>query len=147
MVTNLDPITHEYVLRSDPESAFAVYTTEMGRWWDPRYSTSPNTFESVTIEPWVGGRVYASHADLGQHDWGEVTLWQPDRRVVHTFTLAQDPDHPSEVSAVFSPDGHSGCTFRFAHGGWTESNGAERAKFGDWPIMLDRFVALVDSRL
>ena len=147
MVTSLRPIVHEYGLRCDPQGAFAIYTTRIGDWWDRRYSANPETFESATIEPWVGGRIYASHTDLGQHDWGEVTGWQPGSRVVHSFTLAQDPSHPSEVAARFEPaeDGR-GCSFRFEHGGWTEINVATREKFGDWPVMLDRFVALLEAR-
>jgi hypothetical protein len=147
MATSLDPITHEYTLSCDPENAFAIYTTQIGRWWDPRYSANPDTFESVTLEPWVGGRVYASHADLRQHDWGEVTSWQPGRHVAHTFTLAQDPSEPSEVVALFEPgeDG-TGCAFRFEHRGWNEVNAAAREKFGDWPVMLERFVTLVEAR-
>jgi hypothetical protein len=147
MVTSVDPIVHEYALGCDAESAFVIYTTRIRDWWDPRYSANPETFESATIEPWVSGRVYASHEDLGQHDWGEVTLWQPGRRVVHTFTLAQDPSHPSEVAAKFEPgENGPGCIFRFEHGGWNETNAATREKFGDWPVMLDRFAALVEAR-
>ena len=44
----------------------------------------------MTIEPWVGGRVYATHSDLGQHDGGQVTVWEPGRCVAHTFMLTQD---------------------------------------------------------
>jgi hypothetical protein len=33
---------------------------------------------------------------------------------------------------------------RFEHGGWTEANAAGRKKFGDWRVMLDRFVAFAD---
>jgi hypothetical protein len=39
----------------------------------------------------------------------------------------------------------TGCTVRFAHSGWTDANAAVRKKFGDWPVMLDRFAALADS--
>jgi hypothetical protein len=31
------------------------------------------------------------------------------------------------------------------HGGWTEASAAVREKFGDWPVLLDRFVELADS--
>jgi hypothetical protein len=58
----------------------------------------------VTIERFVGGRGYATHSDLGEHDWGEVTLWESGHRLVHTFTLAQDPQHPTEVAVEFVPD-------------------------------------------
>ena len=98
----------------------------------------------MTIEPGVGGRVYSTHSDIGEDDWGEVTVWEPGHRLVHTFTLAQDPEHPSEVAAEFVPS-DEGCTVRFAHGGWTEANVAARKKFSDWPVMLDRFAALADS--
>ena len=36
----------------------------------------------------------------------------------------------------------AGCTMRFAHGGWTEANASARPKFGDWGVILERFVAL-----
>lgn len=140
------PITYEYPLRCSAEHAFDTYTAGIGEWWDPRYTANAETLQAVTIEPRVGGRVYATHSDMGKDDWGEVTVWEPGRRLVHTFTLAQDAQNPSEVTAEFAPgeDGN-GCTLRFAHGGWTEANAAVRKKFSDWPVMLDRFVALADS--
>jgi hypothetical protein len=39
----------------------------------------------------------------------------------------------------------AGCTVRFAHGGWTDANPGVRKKLGDWPVTLERFVALADS--
>jgi hypothetical protein len=139
-----DPITHEYHLRCSAEHAFATYTERIDEWWDPRYTANAETLEAVTIEPRVGGRVYATHRDSGEDEWGEVTVWEPGQRLVHTFTLAQDPRHASEVAVEFVSSG-DGCTVRFGHGGWTEANAAVRKKFSDWPIMLDRFAALVDS--
>jgi Activator of Hsp90 ATPase homolog 1-like protein len=96
----------------------------------------------VTIEPRVGGRVYATHSDIGEDEWSEVTVWEPGQRPAHTFTLAQDPAQPSEVAVEFSAAG-DGCSMRFAHGGWSEANAAARPKFGDWRVILDRFAALV----
>jgi hypothetical protein len=128
-------------LRCGAEQAFDVYTGRIGDWWDPRYTAHAETLEAVTIEPRPGGRVFATHGDIGIDDWGEVTVWDPGRRLVHTFTLAQDPAHPSEVSVEFLPAG-DGCTIRFAHGGWNEGNAAVREKFSDWSLLLDRFAAL-----
>jgi hypothetical protein len=141
------PIAHERSLLCSPRDAFAAYTDAIGEWWDPRYTANAETLQTVTIEPRVGGRVYAVHSDIGKHDWGEVSVWEPDSRLVHTFTLAQDQRHPSEVAVEFAPaplEG-TGCTVRFAHGGWTEANVEARKKFGDWHVMLDRFAALADS--
>jgi uncharacterized protein YndB with AHSA1/START domain len=140
------PITYEYSLRCSAERAFDTYTARIGEWWDPRYTANAETLQGVTIEPRVGGRVYATHSDMGKDDWGEVTVCEPGRRLVHTFTLAQDAKHPSEITVEFAPsEAGTGSTLRFAHGGWTEANADVRKKFSDWPVMLDRFVALADS--
>jgi uncharacterized protein YndB with AHSA1/START domain len=138
------PITFEYALGCSSEDAFDAYTGRIGEWWDPRYTANAETLVGVTVEPRLGGRLYATHRDLGEHDWGEVTAWEPGRRLVHTFNLAQDPRHPSEVAVEFVPAG-DGCIVHFAHGGWTDANAAERKKFGDWPALLERFVALADA--
>ncbi len=137
-------IVSEYTLSASPEHAFATYTERIGEWWDGQYTANAETLEAVTIEPRVGGRVYATHSDLGRDDWGEVAVWEPGRRLVHTFTLAQDERHPSEVSVEFVPD-EGGCVMRFAHGGWTEANVAERRKFSDWSHLLNRFAVLADE--
>jgi Activator of Hsp90 ATPase homolog 1-like protein len=125
--------------------AFATYVDLIGEWWHPDYTANAETLEAVTIEPRVGGRVYATHRDLGEHDWGTVTVWEPGRRLVHTFTLAQDPAYPSEVAVEFSSRADGGCSVRLAHGAWTAENVAARVKFGDWPVMLGRFAALADG--
>jgi Activator of Hsp90 ATPase homolog 1-like protein len=147
MAGDFEPIVLEYTLRCSAAHAFTTYTARIGDWWDPVYTARPDTLESVTLEPEVGGRMYATHSDLGQVDWGEVTVWEPGRRLVHTFTLAQDPEHPSEVAVDFAPAGgeNDGSTLRLAHGGWTDENVASRKKFGDWPVLLERFVALADA--
>jgi hypothetical protein len=97
------PIAHERSLLCSPRDAFAAYTGAIGEWWDPRYTANAETLQTVTIEPRVGGRVYAVHSDIGEHDWGEVSVWEPGRRLIHTFTLSQDPQHPSEVAVEFAP--------------------------------------------
>lgn len=137
------PITQERTLRCSPQRAFDVYTGRIGEWWDPRYTANPATLEAVTIEPRAGGRVYATHSDLGELDWGEVTVWEPGERLVHTFTLAQDPAHPSEVAVEFA-EADGGCTVRLAHGGWDEANVAVREKFGDWGLLLEGFAELAE---
>ena len=139
--TTTSPIAFEYHLSCSPADAFASYTDRIGEWWDARYTANPETLRDVTIEPRVGGRVFATHSDFGVDDWGEVTVWEPGRRLVHTFTLAQDPLEPSEVAVEFLPGESPGCTVRFEHRGWTEADAAARSKFGDWPVLLDRFAA------
>ena len=65
---------------------------------------------------------------------------------MHPFTLTQDPRHPSEVAVELAPGARRGeSTVRLAHGGRTEASAAARETFGDWPLLLDRFVALAGA--
>jgi hypothetical protein len=143
-VPDTSAITHERQLRCSAERAFEAYVSLIAEWWDPSYTANPDTLLGVTIEPRVGGRVYATHTDLGELDWGELTVWEPGRRLVHTFTLAQDPEHPTEVAVEFVPS-DDGCVVRHAHGGWNDANAGDRKKFGDWPVLLDRFAAVAET--
>lgn len=140
----LEPIVHEYALACSPGHAFDVYVDRIGEWWHPDYSANPATLQTVTIEAHVGGRVVARHSVEGELTWGEVTAWEPGRRLAHTFTLAQPQDRPSAVTVRFEPAA-SGCLVRFEHGGWDEGNASVRDKFSDWPVMLDRFAVLTGT--
>jgi uncharacterized protein YndB with AHSA1/START domain len=143
-VSDLSPIAFEYQLACSAEHAFDTYANRIGEWWDPRYTADTDTYEGVTIEPGAGGRVCEHHAGGVEHEWGRVTAWDPGRRLVHSFALAQDPAQPSEVAVDFVAR-ENGCDVRFAHGGWTEANVGDRKKFSDWPVLLDRFAELAQN--
>jgi hypothetical protein len=150
---SIEPIRLELMIECSPKNAFDAYTNRIGDWWDPKYTPSPECLESVTIEPRVDGRVYSTHTDLGEYDWGLVTTWEPGRLLVHSFTLAQDPNHPTEVVAMFLDDPFSvsedgipqRCVFEFEHRGWTKTNASIREKFGDWEHILNRFKVFAES--
>jgi hypothetical protein len=138
------PIVHERVVPCRAAEAFAAYV-DIDTWWPPTYTADPDTLETVVLETHVGGRIGAVHTDLGHHDWGEVTAWDPGRRLAHTFTLAQDPAHATHVEVIFDDREHAGCRVRHVHGGWTEANAEVRARFTDWPMLLDRAFAAFEG--
>jgi hypothetical protein len=74
-----------------------------------------------------------------------VTFWEPGERLAHSFVMAQDARHPSQVTVDFVNDG-AGTRVKFAHGAWSDANVDARAKFTEWPVILDRFAALAESR-
>jgi catechol 2,3-dioxygenase-like lactoylglutathione lyase family enzyme len=136
------PIEHAYDVACSPEHAFGVFTAEIGTWWPDGYS--PPGKQDVLIEPGIGGACTMLLADGSAYRWGTVTAWQPGHFGMD-FTLAQDPDHPSRIDVRFDADG-AGTRVRFSHGGWTAGNVAGRARFSEWPIILDRFVARAEGR-
>lgn len=133
-----------YDLDCSRDHAFAVYTARIGEWWHPDYTAAADRFQGVTIEPRIGGRVFASYDDT-EDEWGRVTAWAPGESVAHTFNLAQDPAHPSQLSVTFSDRG-AGCSMRFEHGGWDDANAEARDKFTEWRVILDRFARLAEER-
>jgi Activator of Hsp90 ATPase homolog 1-like protein len=138
----LEPIVHVLALRSAPEGAFDAYV-RIGEWWHPEYTSNASTLATVIIEPRPGGRVFERHRDGHEVDWGRVTAWERPRLLAYATHLAQPRETPSEIRVTFAPaDG--GCSVRFEHGGWTEANADQRAKFRDWPLLLRRFAALAE---
>ena len=136
----LEPIVHQLTLRCSPAAAFYAYA-HIGDWWHPDYTSNATTLATVVIEPRVGGRVFERHRDGHVVEWGRVTLWAPPRVLAYATHLAQPPETPSEILVMFEATAN-GCSVRFEHGGWTEATSAQRAKFGDWPLLLRRFAAV-----
>jgi uncharacterized protein YndB with AHSA1/START domain len=139
---DLDPIVHTYPLACSAERSFTTYVERIGEWWHPDYTLDAGAFSGAVIEPGMGGRVRATFTDREDDVWGEVRTWDPPRRIVHSFALAQSAESPSEVSVTFDPT-DAGCVMTFVHGGWNQMSAAYRGKFTEWPLILDRFVALL----
>ncbi len=125
----LPPILHELRVDLDPEAAFDRFTSFS--WWRD-YGLQPGG--RVVIE---NGEVIFRNPD-GEFSIGTVTDWQPGRRYAQTFTLAQDPDHPSSLAVTFTAS-DGGTLVRFEHGGWNATNADRRGHFNDWPIILAHF--------
>lgn len=139
---DLTPIRHRYALTCEPHHAFEVFTGSMGQWWHPMYTADSDTFTDVEVQPRQGGSVVEVHTNGDRHVWGEVVDYEPPTRFSYTSNLALEGGDPSLVTAVFTPQAGGGTTFDFEHGGWNESNAAQRDKFNEWPTILDRFVDL-----
>lgn len=133
-----DPIVFEFDVPVPPERAFEAYAQEMGKWWHRDYTGSPDTFLDVSIDPRLGGQVTEQHAGGAEHDWGEVIGWEPGVRLAYTTTLAMNRAWPTIIRVSFEP-ASDGTHVRFEHGGWDSRNVAERERFGDWSVLLDRY--------
>jgi|tagenome__1003787_1003787.scaffolds.fasta_scaffold20874053_3 hypothetical protein len=137
------PIELSYELDAEAAVAFEAFTGRIDEWWHPAYA--PEGFRSVHIGREVGGPATMELRDAATYRWGTVTVWEPPLRYAQTFTLAQDPEHPSTLDVRFVRR-DAGCVVHFAHGGWTAANVAGRARFTEWSILLDRFAAVAEGR-
>lgn len=124
----IPPIVNEVVMRLRPRAAFDRFTSFA--WWHD-YGLAANAYVSIDNDEVV------FHNPDGDNSIGRVLIWEPGARYAQTFTLAQDADHPTTLTATFEavPDG---TRVRVEHGGWTAGNAARRAHFSDWPLILSQ---------
>lgn len=135
------PIRHSLELPCDTDIAFEMFAPRMGEWWRS-HSAFGDQLGGVEIEPRVGGAVRFVSVTDERSQWGTVLAWEPGAYYAQTFTLAHDPDFPSEISARFTRT-PEGCRLDFEHGGWTPGNASRRNHFGDWPQLLAGYADLV----
>jgi len=137
------PIELSYQLDCSPELAWDAFLRRIDEWWHPAYA--PAGLQEIRIDPFVGGAATMRLSDGSTYRWGTVTVAEQPDHYTQTFTLAQDPEHPSSLDISF--ERHlRGCRMRFAHGGWTAANVTDRARFSEWDILLDRFAAVAEGR-
>jgi len=90
-------------------------------------------FTTVEIEPRVGGRYWIRFEGFPGAIEGEITAFEPEHRLVHTWP---EPGHPAAiVTYELEPDG-DGCLLRFSN------TGVPRAFLGALPGWHTFFEAL-----
>ena len=106
---------HEFDVPCAAQPAFEVFTLRTAEWWSPEAVGSPDVFSHVFFEPVAGGRVQEVASDGTQTYRGEIKEWQPGKRLVFTFSKAEDAANPSTVSVDFIHTGDDAATVRIHH--------------------------------
>ncbi|MGB0122488.1 MAG: SRPBCC family protein [Silvibacterium sp.] len=98
------------------ERAFSVFIEQMETWWPATHHIGKVPFETIFVEPRVGGRWYERNAAGELCDWGTVLAWDPPHRVVFSWHVGPAHDQPdwkadpdmakaSEVEVRFMAEG------------------------------------------
>ena len=66
----------------------------------------------------MGGRIYERTANGVEHEWGEVTVWQPPARLAYLWYLGRDRAHATEVEIRFLAQGAVATRIEIEHRGW-----------------------------
>jgi hypothetical protein len=111
------PLRLSFEVACSPEHAFRTWTSRIGTWW-PRDHTVTGQAEHVVMQADVGGRIYERTADGAEHEWGEVTVWQPPSRLAYLWHLGLDRARATEVDIRFVASGESATTVEIEHRGW-----------------------------
>ena len=143
------PLRITFDLDCAPQHAFRVWTQKIGTWW-PRDHTVSGDPAEVVLESGRGGRIYERTAAGERHEWGEVTLWEPPRRLAYLRHLGRDRAAATEVAVHFADQaGGAGTRVEIEHSGWDRlgddaGTWRERNRAG-WGGLLPHFAAAVEE--
>ena len=113
-----EPLRFELEVACPPEHAFAVWTERIDTWWPRDHTVTGGDDVVVVLQDRVGGRIFERTADGAEHDWGEVTVWQPPERLAYRWHLRQDPADATEVDIRFVAAGDAATRVEIEHTGW-----------------------------
>jgi uncharacterized protein YndB with AHSA1/START domain len=143
----LEPIRLSFEVDCPAGHAFDVWTTHIGRWWPADHTASGESDTSVFLEGRVGGRIFERTVTGVEHDWGEVTIWEPPTRLGYLWHLRRDRADATEVEISFVALGDGRTRVDIEHRGWDRlgSLGEELRdrNRGGWATLLPNFLEAV----
>lgn len=139
-----DPLRITFDVDCAPQHAFTVWTSKIGTWW-PRDHTVTGDPAEIVLESGPGGRIYERTSAGVRHEWGEVTVWEPPRRLAYLWHLGRDRSDATEVEITFVGEGAEHTRVEIEHRGWERLGdmadtwrGRNRA---GWDALLPHFAA------
>jgi uncharacterized protein YndB with AHSA1/START domain len=139
-----EPLRLAFEVDCPPEHAFDVWTRQISRWWPADHTATGAAGSEVVLEGRVGGRIFERTAVGGEIDWGEVTAWEPPRRLVYWWHLRSDRVDATEVQVAFRQQA-AGTLVEIEHRGWERLGAAgpdwrERNK-GGWAGLIPHYLS------
>ena len=144
-----EPLRLSFDITCSPEHAFKVWTSRISAWWPADHTVSGQSDLDIVLEGGIGGRIYERTAEGVEHDWGEVTVWEPPSRLAYQWHLRQNRADATEVEIRFLTRGAAATRVEIEHRGWERlgAGGEEwRAQNrGGWDALLPHFRAAIEE--
>jgi uncharacterized protein YndB with AHSA1/START domain len=140
------------------ERAFSIFVEQMETWWPPDHHIGKEAFQSIFVEPRVGGRWYERDAKGNECNWGHVLAWEPPHKVIFSWHLGLDfkfnPDiaKASEVEIRFTANGPSSTQVDLEHSKLERHGEGYEHLYsimdgpGAWAQTLAEFARVADSK-
>ncbi len=146
---SIPPLRISVDVACSAEHAFHVWTSRIAAWWPGEHRATPETRTEVVLEPRLGGRLYERTPSGLEVEWGEVTLWDPPRRLGYLWHIRRDRSDATEVEIRFEPVAADAARVDIVHSGW-ERLGAGGSDWrdrnlGGWNGVLPSFLRAADA--
>ena len=147
----IDPIRIAFEVSCPAPHAFEVWTARIDQWWPADHTVSAEDGLTVVLEPRLGGRIFERVPGGAEHDWGEVTVWEPPSRLGYLWHLRRDRADATEVEIRFVAAGATTTRVEIEHRGWERlgTGGAEHRdrNRGGWATLLPQYVAAASGEV
>ena len=134
----IPPIRREILVDADPQTAFEVFTTQIGQWWPMAEHSVYGASATVALD---GGQIVERAPDGATALWGTVTRWEPPGALAFSWHPGYAAERASYVQVTFAAvAGQTLVTLE--HTGWEvfADPAAARAEYGEgWPVVLDGY--------
>jgi hypothetical protein len=141
----IEPLRLSFEIDCDAAHAFDAWTARFGQWWPRGHSVSGDPGVVIFLERRVGGRIFERTSDGTEIDWGEVTVWDPPRRLGYLWHIRRDRADATDVELTFVATGEGTTRLDVVHSGWERLGaGAEEwrdANRGGWSGLVPHFAA------
>jgi uncharacterized protein YndB with AHSA1/START domain len=140
----IEPIRITVEVACPPAHAFTTWTTRTTLWWPRSHKTGDDPEAQIIFEPRPGGRIYERTRAGVEIDWGEITAWEPPRRLAYLWHIRTDRADATDVEISFVDKGDGSTRVEIVHSGW-ERLGARgpawrERNVGGWQGLLPHFV-------
>ena len=139
-----EPLRFTFELSCPPDHAFEVWTRRASLWWPKAHTISGESGLEVVFEPHVGGRIFERTPAGLEHDWGEVTVWEPPHRLAYLWYIATDRASGTDVEIRFHPLDDGRTRVEIEHAGWERlgERGPDwrNANVGGWEGVLPHYL-------
>jgi uncharacterized protein YndB with AHSA1/START domain len=144
----IEPIRLAFEVECPPHHAFRVWTEHIGIWWPADHTVTGEAHVEVVLEPFVGGRIFERTRVGDEYEWGEVTAWDPPRRLAYLWHLRRDRTDATEVEIEFRDHG-ANTLVAIIHKGWEKlgSDGVawRDRNLGGWSTLLPYYRAFIEA--
>jgi hypothetical protein len=149
-VTAIEPLRLAFDVDCPRDAAFDLWTRRFGTWWPRSHSVTGDADLQLVLEPRLGGRIFERTRDGVEHDWGEVTLWEPPQRFGYLWHLRRDRADATDVEIRFLEAPDDRTRIEIEHTGWERLGAGGRdwrdRNLGGWQSLLPHFLKAVETR-
>lgn len=114
----IEPLRFEFEVECPVEDAFDLWTRRTSSWWPRSHTVTGEQGLQVVFEGRRGGRIFERTPAGREVEWGEITVWEPPRRLCYLWYIRTDRADATEVEIRFNGSGDALTRVEIEHRGW-----------------------------